>query len=92
MNPTDWAKIEDSLYDYLDDLPRKRRPMPTDPMDFLMGGGSTPPPADDPDDPPVITARYDGMCSACEEFHIVAGVTEIRADGYGGWEDVECAW
>lgn len=90
MNPTDWARIEDGLYDYLNDLPRKRKPiMPTNPNDFLMGG--TPEEADD-GDPPFVTAKYDGRCSTCEEFHILAGETKIRADGYGGWEAEECAW
>ena len=71
------------------DLPRKRRPMPADPNDFLMGG---PPPDQDDDTPPFVTAKYDGRCSACEEWHILAGDTKIRSDGSGGWEAEECAW
>jgi hypothetical protein len=51
--------------------------------DFLMG--DAPEPEDDDQDPPWITARYDGFCSSCGDT-ILAGVTEIRADGYGGWE------
>jgi len=57
--------------------------MITDPNDFFMGE----PPEEDDDDqgPPWITARYDGVCSSCAGS-IFADVTEIRADGYGGWE------
>lgn len=64
--------------------------MPADPMDFLMGGSGTAP-EEEPDEPPFVTARYDGLCSACEEFHVIAGETNIRADGMGGWEAEECA-
>ncbi len=77
---------------YGSDMPRKRRPMtpPTaDPNDFLMGA---PAPEPEDDDHPFVLVRYDGRCSACEEYHIVAGVTRIRADGYDGWEAEECAW
>lgn len=90
MNDYDWAVIEDGMAEYLADLPRKRRPMPADPNDFLMGG--TPPEPEDDDSPPFVTAKYDGMCSACEEYHIAAGETKIRADGSNGWEAEECAW
>lgn len=91
MNPTDWAKIEDSEnFAAYAELPRKRRPMTTDPNDFFMGD---PPPDEDDDDqdPPWVEARYDGFCTACEEYHIIAGVTMIRADGFNGWEAEECA-
>jgi hypothetical protein len=63
---------------------------PNDSTGFLMG--DTPEPEEDDQGPPFITARYDGFCSACEEFHITAGETRIRADGCGGWEAEECAW
>lgn len=93
MNPTDWAKIEDGYGGDYGPRPanRKRTAMPADPNDFLMGG-ATPPPEDHDDDPPFVTAKYDGRCSACGEFHILAGDTQIRADGDGGWEAEECAW
>jgi hypothetical protein len=91
MNDTDWASIEDSENDH-PYAPERRTvtPPPADTNDFFMGD----PPADEPEDdgPPFITARYDGPCSACEEYHITAGETRIRADGSGGWEAEGCAW
>lgn len=60
--------------------------------DFLMDGGHVHEEDDDPEDDSFFTAKYDGRCSACEEFHIAAGETRIRADGYNGWEAEECAW
>lgn len=147
MNPTDWAKIEDSENALCDrppygDLPRKRAPMPkilfvcgTDndgfptcqgdgttcglggvcaeldpepqahppappedavalpPDAFLMDGGYVHEEDEDPDDdPPFVTAKYDGYCSACGEYHILEGITMIRSDGSNGWEAEECAW
>jgi hypothetical protein len=96
VNPTDWAKIEDSEnFSAYADLPRKRKPImpPADPNDFLMSGAGHVHEEDpDPDEVPFITARYDGRCSACEQWHIIAGDTRIRADGFGGWESEECAW
>lgn len=59
--------------------------------DFLMDGGYVHEEDDDPEDE-FFTAKYDGRCSACEEWHIEAGVTMIRSDGAFGWEAEECAW
>jgi hypothetical protein len=92
VNDTDWAATEDSENSPpYGDLPRKRHPMPAPPADandFLMGA---PEPEED-DGPPLVRAKYDGRCSACEEFHILEGITMIRSDGCGGWEAEECAW
>ena len=90
MNPTDWAAIEDGYGGDYGPAPR-RTIMPVDPNDFLMGGSGTAP-EEEPDEPPFVTAKYDGRCSACEEWHITAGVTMIRSDGAFGWEAEECAW
>jgi hypothetical protein len=52
--------------------------------DFLMG--EPPEESDEEDhDPPWFTARFDGFCASCGG-EIFGGVTEIRADGYNGWE------
>jgi hypothetical protein len=40
---------------------------------------------DDDEDPPWFEARYDGTCSGCGG-EIIAGATQIRADGMNGWE------
>lgn len=58
--------------------------------DFLMGAPLDP--VEDDEDDSFFTAKYDGRCSACEEWHITAGVTMIRSDGAFGWEAEECAW
>lgn len=100
MNPYDQAQVENyDEADRYDQQERERRRAArkpyrptTDANDFLMGGGPTDPEPDDDDSPPFITAKYDGRCSACEEFHILEGITRIRADGNDGWEAEECAW
>ena len=81
MNPWD----EDKISDYegqanFEAWQRKRRPS-TAADDFLMGDG---PDVPDTDDAPWVEARYDGECEnrGCD---IIAGVTMIKADGYGGW-------
>lgn len=58
------------------------------PDGFLMGVSAD----EDDDDPPFVLAKYDGYCSACGDYHILEGVTMIRADGNDGWEAEECAW
>jgi hypothetical protein len=60
---------------------------------FLMDTTGLEQEADDDDHaPPFVLAKYDGKCSACEQWHILADITMIRADGYDGWEAEECAW
>ncbi len=70
------------------DVPRAVVP----PVDgFLMGDtGETE--TEEDDDVPFFTAKYDGKCSACGEYHIAEGETKIRSDGAFGWEAEECAW
>jgi hypothetical protein len=58
------------------------------PDGFLMGASAD----EDDDEPPFVTAKYDGYCSACGEYHIAEGITMIRSDGNNGWEAEECAW
>jgi hypothetical protein len=59
------------------------------PDGFLMGADQ---PEDEDDEDEFFTARYDGKCSACDEYHISGGYTMIRSDGMDGWEAQECAW
>lgn len=74
------------------DPPPVVAPVTADASNFMMGADQPDDESEEDNDPPWITAKYDGRCSACEEFHIAAGVTRIRADGYDGWEAEECAW
>ena len=57
------------------------------PGDSIMEDG----PATEPeaDTPPWVMARYDGECSGCFG-PLMEGITEIRADGSGGWEGRCC--
>lgn len=69
--------------------PQRKITMPADPNDFLMGAPAS---ETEDDDSEFFTARYDGRCSACDEYHVCAGVTQIRSDDLGGWEAEECVW
>jgi hypothetical protein len=76
----------------LDPPPVAVAPVTADSEVFLMGADQPDDDDQDDGDPPFVIAKYDGRCSACEEYHIAAGITMIRADGMDGWEAEECAW
>lgn len=88
VNPTDWAKIEDSENDdAYAPPPRKDHTVPNSSSDFLMGEGS-----DDRDSRPGpwFPAAYPGECSGFLCGMAFSEGDMIRADGEGGWQAQEC--
>jgi len=82
MNDNDQAGLDDAFGEDWDGTLE-----PAAPGDSIMG--DTPATEPGTDTPPWVMARYDGECSGCFG-PLMEGITEIRADGSGGWEGRCC--